>query len=907
MGRSDGRVIGTTKIVDHGSNNERWNMVIMGDGYRAADMAKYHADVQQFLTVMRTMEPYGSYWCAINVHRVDVVSNEAGADRPAACGGDGSTKDTYFDARYCFDGLLQRLLSVDESLAQDTAEEQVPEVDVAVVVVNDTEYGGAGGPVMVFAANTPSFDIALHELGHTAFQLGDEYENLSGCSSGESGHDLYTGAEPTEPNVTTNTNRATIKWSALVDAVNVPTTVNPDPTKCDTQADPEPGKVGAYDGARFFRSGIYRPQFACKMRYQESPGFCVVCKKVIADHLAAYMPDESIDLITSDVGFDNIPEGVGGSGVTTQRAIIFDVVTCAPKTLSIVSPLPPSISAPFGTSVQATTSQTEPFTTVRLWLSYTSTGATVPAIEGQVTVECDETGQLWTIDVRANTVARPKAALVLVLDRSGSMADPSLDGTPKVDLLREAAGILVDVMLPGDALGIVAFNGSADTLLAMVDVGPEQGGAGRAAAQAAIQGAGLDPDGVTSVGSGLELGSTVMAGSSTGLEPYDVEATLVMTDGKENRHPFVGEVSDLITTNTFAVGLGAPNEVDTDVLSELAADNGGYMLLTGGVDNDQRARLQKFFLQILAGVQNAEVVLDPNGNLGLGSVHEIPFRLTSADHGTDVLLLSPFGDLIVFKLQAPDGTMIAAQDMGVTIQGHYVKGKGVHYYRLPLPAKTGVGLGQGGRWIVRLELSQKGIDYIKQAKQKVPKKGIDRHVSLTGTFPYSIVVHAYSDLRLAAQLSVQWISTTAPVYVFAQVTEFTGPLTRACSIVADILDPLGGVRRIRLSNSDPGYYKGMFTPPVRGLYQLRIRASGRTLHGDRFTREKTLSFALGKGFSKDKDKSKFVIVPDHLSWLKEHGNLTKAELGSLLSMQAAQLKRALFPEEPIKRRTRKKR
>ena len=51
--------------------------------------------------------------------------------------------------------------------------------------------------------------------------------------------------------------------------------------------------------------------------------------------------------------------------------------------------------------------------------------------------------------------------------------------------------------------------------------------------------------------------------------------------------------------------------------------------------------LQKYFLQILAGISNAEVVLDPQGELLPGNVVQIPFNLTEADAGVDVILLSP--------------------------------------------------------------------------------------------------------------------------------------------------------------------------------------------------------------------------------------------------------------------------
>ena len=52
MGAADGSINGTQKIVDHGPNAQRYNIVILGDGYRAAELNKYHADVQDFVDVL---------------------------------------------------------------------------------------------------------------------------------------------------------------------------------------------------------------------------------------------------------------------------------------------------------------------------------------------------------------------------------------------------------------------------------------------------------------------------------------------------------------------------------------------------------------------------------------------------------------------------------------------------------------------------------------------------------------------------------------------------------------------------------------------------------------------------------------------------------------------------------------
>src|SRR5512132_519014 len=246
MTAADGFVSGTQKIVDHGADSLRYNVVVLGDGYRAADMAQYHADVQAFVDAFRQTEPFGDLWCGINVHRVDVTSTDSGADDPLTCGdgsaGSGATPHTYFDATF------------------------------------STAPGAA--------------EIALHEIGHSAFGLADEYEYYAGCSSGEAGHDVYAGGEPVEPNVTRNTNRATIKWRSVLTSPQdaLPTTANAHCAQCDPQANPRAADyVGAYEGARYMHCGCYRPAYDCRMRTLGQP-FCGACRKTIRDTLAPYLP-----------------------------------------------------------------------------------------------------------------------------------------------------------------------------------------------------------------------------------------------------------------------------------------------------------------------------------------------------------------------------------------------------------------------------------------------------------------------------------------------------------------------------------------------------------------------------------------------------------------------------------------
>ncbi len=296
MSAADGFVAGMTTIVDHGPNDLRYNIVILGDGYRASEMAKYHADVQNFVAALHATAPYGYLWCGINVHRVDVVSTDSGADDPASCGdatvGSGAAPRTYLDATFCGGGAIRRLLTCNSATAHGVAVGQVPEVHMTMVIVNSAQYGGSGGAVATFSTHPSAAEIALHEMGHTAFGFADEYESYAGCASGETGHNTYAGGEPVEPNVTANSNPGTIKWRSVLSAPGdtLPTTVNANCAQCDAQANPKPvGYVGAYTGARYYHCGAYRASYDCRMRTL-GVAFCAVCQKTILDTLAPFLP-----------------------------------------------------------------------------------------------------------------------------------------------------------------------------------------------------------------------------------------------------------------------------------------------------------------------------------------------------------------------------------------------------------------------------------------------------------------------------------------------------------------------------------------------------------------------------------------------------------------------------------------
>ena len=294
MGTSDGSVIGTTKVVDHGADTERWNLVVLGDGFTAAEQTDYGTAVTDVVAKLQSIRPFDDLWSRINVHRVDVQSNQSGADNPADCpdgsapAGGATSAATFFDAAYCNSGI-RRLLIVDAALVVTTANAQVPDWDAILVVVNHTEYGGSGGQVGVFSLAPGAVEIALHEMGHSAFGLADEYQSFVGCGI-DTDRDHHPGPEPLEPNVTTVTDRATLKWRQLVDgATALPTMANPDCTQCDTRPSTVPtGTVGLFEGAHYHHCGAYRPEYDCLMRTVGADlPFCAVCQDAIRQRVVA--------------------------------------------------------------------------------------------------------------------------------------------------------------------------------------------------------------------------------------------------------------------------------------------------------------------------------------------------------------------------------------------------------------------------------------------------------------------------------------------------------------------------------------------------------------------------------------------------------------------------------------------
>ncbi len=241
------------------------DVVFVGDGYQKKHLSpsgKYWTDVNRYAKRFLEEPPMSWYRDSINVWAVFLESKDAGVDGDTALG------CHFIDDR--------RVVFRNEKAVR-AAVSLVPSADIALVMVNVERSGGCGTvlspldrgdpyfPAPTFSAqDTSSFDIALHELGHSFAGLADEYADSTVADEFPLPKD---GKDLDFPNVTLasvldatspETIRKTAKWARFLDWKG---------------AD---HWTWAYEGGYFREHGVYRPFPRCKMRDRGEP-FCPLC------------------------------------------------------------------------------------------------------------------------------------------------------------------------------------------------------------------------------------------------------------------------------------------------------------------------------------------------------------------------------------------------------------------------------------------------------------------------------------------------------------------------------------------------------------------------------------------------------------------------------------------------------
>jgi len=545
---------------------------------------------------------------------------------------------------------------------------------------------------------------------------------------------------------------------------------------------------------------------------------------------------------TPKITFNDVPEGE-----TQMRAAVFDIHTCNSNATLVVSTPP---SAPFSTLLippSTLPNPANPLQQVRVWFAFT--GTTAGSVNtGSVTVHCNETNQDFVFTLNADTIARPTVAVMLALDQSGSMNDPAgTSGLRRIDVLHSAANHFAEVIQQNNGVGLVRFDTVAYPVndptfpgLAETQIGSNaMNDPGRMAAENAIAAHQTNPLGNTSIGAGVQLARNTL----TPVAGYQDKAIIVFTDGLENTAPMIADVMSSIDKQTFAIGLGNAQQVSTAALTALTNGTGGFLLLTDTLtpNTDDFFLVTKYFLQILAGVTNNNIVLDPTGTIAPGVVIQVPFTLSDADIDCTAILLTDI-PAVRFSVQTPGGNII---DPGVAagIGVEYNVGSNLIDYRFSLPVALGGGA-HAGTWKALLAVDEKLFKrYCKEADNLsvAVARGACHGVR------YSVTIQAWSNVRMKARLYQNSLEPGATMTLRAILTEYGQPVNHRATVRAELTLPDGTSTTLSLLEIGPGVFEVATTAAIPGVYRFRVMASGYTLRHTPFACEQTLTGAAFPG------------------------------------------------------------
>ncbi len=307
-------------IRHNGDSAHKVDLLLLGDGYTAAEMPKFEQRARALADRLFSVSPFKERASDFNVWALAVPTPESGVSRPST----GIHHASSTGARYDIFGSERYILTLDNRAFRELA--QYAPYDVVEIMVNGETYGGGGifGQFSTVAADNDWRDyVFVHEFGHHFAALADEYYT-SPVSYAAS--DKPT-VEPWEPNVTALLDPAHLKWTR--DPVSPVVAIVPLPTpwpkaefeayergiqarRAKLRADKRPeaemsalfheeqahvealfaraqyrDAVGAFQGGNYSATGYYRPQLQCMM-FTRADAFCDVCQHAIADTIDLY-------------------------------------------------------------------------------------------------------------------------------------------------------------------------------------------------------------------------------------------------------------------------------------------------------------------------------------------------------------------------------------------------------------------------------------------------------------------------------------------------------------------------------------------------------------------------------------------------------------------------------------------
>ena len=234
------------------------HIAFLAEGYQQHEMPTFINDAKIAIEALFAHEPFKSMKERFNIVAVKAPSIDSGTSEP----GNGIWKHTalssHFDTFYSDRYLTTLNLKDLHNLLAGTPYEHI------IVLVNTDKYGGGGilNSYNLSMTHHPKYrPVVVHEFGHSFAGLADEYayetEDIPMYP-----HDI----EPWEKNITTKVDFHG-KWEDMIG---------------------KDSKAGLYEGAGYSLKGVFRAYPDCRMRTNENPEFCDVCKRILQNVIDFY-------------------------------------------------------------------------------------------------------------------------------------------------------------------------------------------------------------------------------------------------------------------------------------------------------------------------------------------------------------------------------------------------------------------------------------------------------------------------------------------------------------------------------------------------------------------------------------------------------------------------------------------
>ncbi len=485
---------------------------------------------------------------------------------------------------------------------------------------------------------------------------------------------------------------------------------------------------------------------------------------------------------------------------------------------------------------------------------------------------------LAAVNPNSVTIADVQFNHVLVIDQSGSMADPAV-GQSKLEAAQVAAGLYADSVSPADRISLVSFNGNnvdcdddatAQTSLKFADttqknlVGSKLGG--------------LSATGWTSIGDGLYRGQNQL--SATAVAAKDIWKMILLSDGDENEARYWSAVAgcssasaSILGTKTSIESIAFGPDSNQSLMQSIAASTGGdysyvdvpaasfgppkmsiaNMLAEAYVDALQAARqYERFFYETDALSKSAEILIPISDD----NLKDVIFFFNTASSADDLKV----------DLYDPSDVLVGAGLASIrTSPSHAV----YRFNSAPVAGTYRAVLSTAGDsdYIAGVLGHNPSSPNLNVFLQAVPQGGAEgRQVcDFEQGVPVTILASVYDEFGVlpAADVTVRVTrpdgsSSCSPYRMFDDGAHNDGQAGDGLYGVIYSETALGHTGGVV---NDPN---GAVIPGMRGSYQVRVTAVGRANDGVEFSRIDDTSFQVCEVQDLDGDD-----LPD--SWERYYG------------------------------------